>query len=97
MDLEAICKCERGFLDMLAFDPPKKGVVETPMLVIDANFSAAEVRKKARPYGTEAKRYPDTGHNLMLEPSWREVAGDIADWLTIGPRGPRRDPAQPIG
>ena len=76
----------RGFLDMLALDLPKKGVVNVPMLVLggelDAIFSPADVRRTAGLYDTEAKLYPDTAHNLMLEPRWREVADDIAAWLT---------------
>jgi pimeloyl-ACP methyl ester carboxylesterase len=79
----------RGFLDMLGLDLARKNVVHAPVLVLggelDAIFSVDEVQATAKLYGTKATIYPDTAHNLMLEPRWREVADDIEAWLARGP------------
>ncbi|CNI72488.1 hydrolase%2C alpha/beta fold family protein%2C putative [Mycobacterium tuberculosis] len=58
--------------------------VTTPMLVLGATHdgfvSVRAVRATARAYGTTAEFFA-MGHNMMLEPGWREVAGRIDAWL----------------
>jgi pimeloyl-ACP methyl ester carboxylesterase len=49
----------------------------------DGCFTLNEVRATARAYGTEAVVFPDMGHDMMIEPGWRDVAERIRSWLTI--------------
>lgn len=77
-----------AFLDMLALALPKRGAVQTPLLVLggelDTIFPPADMQATAAFYGTTAKLYSDTAHNMMLEPRWREVADDIHAWIQAG-------------
>lgn len=72
------------FIDQ-ALRLPKPHRVTTPVLVLggedDGTISNDEVRATARAYGTRAELFPRMGHNLMLEPGWRQVAGRICEWL----------------
>lgn len=69
-------------------DPMRRRVntrlVSTPMLVLgavhDGFVSVGAVRATARAYRTEPEFF-DMGHNMMLEPGWRDVAERIHDWL----------------
>jgi pimeloyl-ACP methyl ester carboxylesterase len=65
---------------------PRPKRVRTPMLVLGASddgcFTVKEAHATARAYGTEAEIFPGMGHNMMLEPRWRAVAGKIEGWLT---------------
>ncbi len=74
----------RAFLDMMA-RLPRPGRVKVPVRVLggaaDGIFYPHEIERTARAYGTTATIYPGLGHNLMLEPGWERVAGDIAAWL----------------
>jgi len=74
----------RAFLDMM-LRLPRPGRVHTPLRVLggagDSIFSPGEVERTARAYGTTATIYPGVGHNLMLEPGWERVAGEILAWL----------------
>lgn len=74
----------RAFLDMM-LRLPRPGRVKTPVRVLggadDAIFRPGEVERTGRAYGTAATIYPGMGHNLMLEPAWERVAGDIVAWL----------------
>lgn len=69
--------------------PPCPDRVTTELLVLgaaeDGAVSNAEVRSTARAYGAEPEFFPNMGHNMMLEPGWRDVAGRIESWL--GARG----------
>ncbi len=74
----------RAFLDMMTRLPrPKR--VRVPVRVLgaaeDAIFHPDEVQRTARAYGTQATIYPRMGHNMMMEPGWEQVAGDILAWL----------------
>ena len=59
--------------------------VSTPMLVLgaadDGMVTNAEVRATAKAYNTSAEFFPDTGHNMMQEPAWADVAQRIHGWL----------------
>lgn len=72
-------------VDALGLDLPKPALVTTPLLVVGAEhdgcFSTDEVHETARAYGTEAVIFPDIGHDMMLEPGWRDVAEHIDGWL----------------
>ena len=67
------------------FGLPKVDRITTPLLVLGADddglISTAEVRATARAYGTEAVLFPRMGHNMMVEPDWRDVADRIIGWL----------------
>ena len=56
------------------------------MLVLGAQrdgiFTPAEIHANARAYNTKAEIFPDMGHDMMLEPGWRDVAERIHTWLT---------------
>jgi pimeloyl-ACP methyl ester carboxylesterase len=77
-----------AFVDA-SFRRPRPTMVTTPMLVLggtdDGTITVAEVRATAAAYGTDAVFFPQTGHNMMLEPAWRDVAERIEGWL--GERG----------
>jgi len=74
----------RAFLDMMT-RLPRPQRVRVPVRVLgaaeDAIFHPGEVQRTARAYGTQATIYPRMGHNMMLEPGWEQVAGDILGWL----------------
>jgi pimeloyl-ACP methyl ester carboxylesterase len=59
--------------------------IRTPMLVVggelDQVYTPGEVRRTAAAYDTEPVIFPGLGHELMLEPDWRVVAGCIESWL----------------
>jgi pimeloyl-ACP methyl ester carboxylesterase len=73
-------------VEMTWLNLPKPGRVTTPLLVLGAEhdgcFSHKEIHATARAYGTEAVFFPGMGHNMMLEPGWQAVAGEIDGWLT---------------
>ncbi len=54
------------------------------MLVLGAEHDATvpphAVVETARAYSAPHRIFPGTGHNLMLEPAWREVAAAIEAW-----------------
>lgn len=62
----------------------KSGRVTTPMLVLgaahDGFVSVGAVRATARAYRTKPEFFT-MGHNMMLEPGWRQVARRIDAWL----------------
>jgi pimeloyl-ACP methyl ester carboxylesterase len=64
---------------------PKPERVLAPVLVLGAEldgcFPVTEVHDTARAYGTEAVMFPNMGHDMMLEPGWRDVASLIDGWL----------------
>ena len=47
----------------------------------DAVVSPEGARASAAFYGTEFVLVKDTGHNLMMEASYRETARAICEWL----------------
>jgi hypothetical protein len=47
----------------------------------DDCFTTEKVRATASAYRTEAEIFPDTGHDMMLEPEWAAVAERIHTWL----------------
>jgi hypothetical protein len=49
----------------------------------DAALTQDEMRATATAYGTQAEFFPNMGHNMMLEPGWRNVAERISEWLAI--------------
>jgi len=73
-----------AYLEMI-LDPPRPSKVRDPITVLgaehDAIFSVAEVNATARAYGTEARIFERMGHDMMLEPQWRQPAQTIANWL----------------
>jgi pimeloyl-ACP methyl ester carboxylesterase len=75
----------RAFLDMLVLNLPRTGKVKTPMLVLGAEedtiFSRGQIESAARAYGTHAEFFPNTAHDMMLEPAWRAVADRMLEWL----------------
>ena len=75
-----------AFLDVSALALPRPRRVEAPVLVLGAErdgiFTAAEVRRTARAYGTEAEIFAGMGHDMMLDPAWRQVADRVDAWIT---------------
>ncbi len=71
--------------DLVYRDLARPAQVRVPMLVLGAEldgfFSTAEIRATARAYRAEAQLFPGMGHNMMLEPGWRDVAQRIRAWL----------------
>ena len=67
-------------------NPAKVIKSQTPILALagekDAIFTVAEEQKMAAQYGVPLKVFKRQGHNLMVEPLWREVAETVDDWLT---------------
>jgi len=81
------------YLDCAFLDLPKAERVATPLLVIGAEhdgfFTVDEIHSTAKAYGTEAEIFSGMGHNMMLEPGWRDVAERMADWLDTSLIPPR--------
>lgn len=67
------------------FGLPKAERITTPLLVLgaehDGMISHQEVHATARTYKTEAVMFPGMGHNMMVEPAWRDPADHIREWL----------------
>jgi pimeloyl-ACP methyl ester carboxylesterase len=80
-----------AYLDMLLFVRAHPRRVQTPLLVLggerDTIFTAAQVRRTARAYGTQAEIFAGMGHDLMLDAGWERVADSIDTW-TRSLRGP---------
>jgi pimeloyl-ACP methyl ester carboxylesterase len=49
---------------------------------LDGFFTPDEVRATARAYRAESQLVEGMGHNMMLEPGWREVAQRVDTWLS---------------
>jgi pimeloyl-ACP methyl ester carboxylesterase len=62
--------------------------IASRMLVLggehDATVPPRAVLETAGAYQAPCHIFPGVGHNLMLEPNWREVAGYIEAWLHHG-------------
>ena len=75
-----------AFVDA-GFRRPKPERVATPMLVLggedDGTITTQEVHATAKAYRTQATLFPWMGHNMMVEPGWRDVADHICAWLTV--------------
>jgi pimeloyl-ACP methyl ester carboxylesterase len=73
------------YVDSLFANLPRPQRVTMPLLVLGAEhdgiFTHEEVHATARAYGTAAEIFPGMGHNMMVEPGWRDVAERIAVWL----------------
>ncbi|MCP9274078.1 alpha/beta hydrolase [Mycolicibacterium arenosum] len=71
-------------VDSLGLNLPKPALIKASLLVVGAEydgcFSTDEVHVTAAAYGTEAVMFP-MGHDVMLEPGWRDVAEHIDGWL----------------
>jgi alpha-beta hydrolase superfamily lysophospholipase len=81
------------YLDCAFLNLPKPERVKTPVLTLGAEhdgiISQDEVHATARSYGTEAEIFSEMGHNMMMEPGWRDVAERIAAWLNTKLTPPR--------
>ena len=76
----------RAVLDLLRGKKVRRRTdTPTPMLVVgarnDALFSAGQAEHTAAFYGADSMILADTGHNIMMEPRWREAADHIDAWL----------------
>ena len=64
---------------------PRPGWIRVPTLVVAAEydrfFTVAEMEQTARAYGTEAVVIEGSGHDLMLDDNWPEVARRIDHWI----------------
>jgi pimeloyl-ACP methyl ester carboxylesterase len=73
-------------LDLGVLNLPKPERVTTPLLVLGAELDGcvteAEIHTTARAYGSEARIFPNMGHDMMLEPDWQTVAEAIDGWLS---------------
>lgn len=67
----------RTYLDLL-FNRPAVDRIEIPRMVVggdaDGLFSVDEWRRGAKKLGAPLQVIPGAGHQIMLEPSWRELA-----------------------
>ena len=74
------------YRDLLYADLATPDRVTAPVLVLgaeqDGMISRRQVRGTAQAYRTQARFFPGLGHNMMLEPGWRDVAQCVDDWLT---------------
>jgi pimeloyl-ACP methyl ester carboxylesterase len=71
--------------------------IDAPVLVLGAEhdgfFTARELGRTARAYGTEARMFQGMGHDMMLDQGWEEVADLIDTWArdsTVEPLGPEK-------
>lgn len=75
----------RAFLDMLALNLVQTKRIQTPLLILGAEFdnsvTADQVRATGRGYGTQAEIFPNMAHDMMLEKGWMSVAERILSWL----------------
>jgi pimeloyl-ACP methyl ester carboxylesterase len=76
----------RAAIDMLVTNRPRPERTHTvPMLVLGASddglFSADQIHATAARYHTTATIVDTTGHDMMLETTWRTTAQIINTWL----------------
>lgn len=75
----------RAYIDMLALNLPRPGLVDTKMLVLGAEndraISPKGVYATAKAYGVDAEIFPGMAHDMMLESGWQKVADRILGWL----------------
>jgi pimeloyl-ACP methyl ester carboxylesterase len=68
---------------------PENPVGDPPVLVVgspdDRLVSQSELARVAKRYGGAPLLFPGMGHDLMLEPRWREPVDAILDWLEKAP------------
>lgn len=64
---------------------PRPDRVRVPVLLVAAEqdrfFTRAEMRQTARAYGTRAVVIEGSGHDLMLDRRWPDVAHHIDEWV----------------
>ena len=83
----AACEIGFWFLDPKGAAKVDETRVTCPVLVIvgaqDRITPVSVVRKVAEKYKTVStyRELPNHAHWLIVEPSWQEIAEDIADWL----------------
>jgi pimeloyl-ACP methyl ester carboxylesterase len=74
-----------AFLDMLIFNLVKPALVKVPMMVIgsygDSFFKPHDIKQAAIAYKTKPIFFESTGHDVMLEDGWLDVASRIIMWL----------------
>jgi pimeloyl-ACP methyl ester carboxylesterase len=72
-----------GLDTMLRLPNPRP--VTTPLLVLGAKDDGSriegDVSAAGSTYKTNAEFFPNMGHDMMLEPGWRDVADRICEWL----------------
>jgi pimeloyl-ACP methyl ester carboxylesterase len=77
-----------SYLDMMLFHLPKAELIKTPVLVLggarDKIFMPGEFAATARAFKTQPEIFPETAHDMMLEPRWQDVADRIVRWLIEG-------------
>jgi pimeloyl-ACP methyl ester carboxylesterase len=77
---------ETAVLSQLSFPFAKPGPIATPMMVLagekDVIFTIAEERATAEKYGADFVVFEGQAHDLILEPSWRQVADTIDEWIS---------------
>lgn len=70
---------------LLAHRRPEPPVGDAPVLVVgspdDRIVPRRALERAARRYGGAPLLFPGMGHDLMLEPRWREPLDAILDWL----------------
>ncbi|MGH3556174.1 MAG: alpha/beta hydrolase [Mycobacterium sp.] len=76
----------RVILDLLRYGTRRRPArLTTPMLVVGARedglFSTSQVERTAALYGADTVILSGTGHNVMLEPTWRQAAEYVESWL----------------
>jgi pimeloyl-ACP methyl ester carboxylesterase len=73
-----------AFLDLI-FRPSRPARVRVPVLVLGAGqdlfFPAADLRRTAAAYRTEAEVVAGMGHDMMLDDGWPAVADRIDGWI----------------
>ncbi len=75
-----------AYLDMLFLDLPKKAnIKQEKMLIIGAENdkinSLKDVKNIAKTYQQKYIMLPNTTHDIMLDPNWRNAAREIHNWL----------------
>lgn len=75
----------RILLDSAFFDLPQPRRRQTPLMVLgsadDAVFTVDELKATASDYRTQPVIFNNIGHDMMLDPRWREVADCMNSWL----------------
>lgn len=77
----------RAGMDMLGGDRVRLPLADdVPVLVMgaaeDRIFHVSQINRTAQRYGTTAVIVAQTGHDMMLEPTWNITAGHIDSWLS---------------
>jgi pimeloyl-ACP methyl ester carboxylesterase len=74
-----------AYMDMLGLNLVNTKKIKTPLMVLGAGMDKAvspeSVKKTAQKYGVQPVIFEEMGHDMMLEPGYKELVDKIVYWI----------------